>query len=104
MTVHVCVFGTVMHLNASYLVSRWNFQNLKIQDCIWWTSWKLRHLVSEKLTVFPYGQYIVGIDSSLAYWGYSQVRGRWWGLREICKIVIVSLHLYRTSNIREQQP
>jgi len=35
-------------------------------DCIW--------LVCEKLTIFPYGQYIIGIYVSLAFWWYSQVQ------------------------------
>jgi len=33
----------------------------------------------EKLTVFPYGQYVVGIDGSLAFWKYSTVWDRSWG-------------------------
>jgi len=41
--------------------------------------------VREKLTVFSYGQDIVGISVSLAFQRYSQVRGRRWGLCEICK-------------------
>jgi len=41
---------------------------------------------------------------SLAFWRYSQVRGRLWGLREICKNVTASSHWCRNSNIRKQQP
>jgi len=33
-------------------------------------------LVCEKLRIFPYGQYIVGIYVSLAFWQYSQVQDR----------------------------
>jgi len=43
--------------------------------------------VREKLTIFPYAEYIIGIGSSLAFQTYSQVRGQCWGLREICKNV-----------------
>jgi len=43
----------------------------------------------EKLTIFPYGQYIVGIYVSLAFRGYSQVRNRCCVLREISKNVTV---------------
>ena len=42
------------------------------QKCIRW--------VHKKLTVFPYGQYIVGIDSSLAFQRYSQVLCQCWDL------------------------
>jgi len=34
----------------------------------------------EKLTLFPYRQYIVGIYVSLAFWRYSQVQDRIGGL------------------------
>jgi len=43
----------------------------------------------EKLIMFPYGQYIVGIYVSLAFRRYSQIRGRCWVLRDICKNVTV---------------
>jgi len=33
----------------------------------------------EKLTVFLYAQYVIGIDSSLAFGRY-KVRGWYWGL------------------------
>jgi len=36
--------------------------------------------VREKLTIFPYAQYIVGIGSSLAFQRCSQVWGRCWSL------------------------
>jgi len=45
--------------------------------CIW--------LVCEKLTIFPYGQYIFGNVCSLSFWCYSQFWNWSWGLREICK-------------------
>ena len=41
---------------------------------------------------------------SLAFWRYSQVWSRWYGLREICKNLTVSPHWCRNSNIRKQQP
>jgi len=41
----------------------------------------------EKLTVFPYGQDIIGIYVSLAFWRYSKVRGWCWVLCKICKNV-----------------
>ena len=44
--------------------------------CVWPTSWKLQYLLREKLAVFPSGQYIVGIDGSLAFRRYSQVLDR----------------------------
>jgi len=37
--------------------------------------------VREKLIIFPYGQYVVGIYVSLAFRRFSQVRGRCWVLR-----------------------
>ena len=45
----------------------------------------------QKLTIFPYGQYIIGIDGSLAFQIYRQVRGRCWGLQEIYKNATVIL-------------
>jgi len=53
---------------------------------------KCIRLVREKLTIFPYGQCIVGSGVSLAFRRYSQVVGRWWGLREICKNVTPISH------------
>jgi len=44
----------------------------------------------EKLTVFPYGQYIVGIYVSFAFRRHSQVWGQCCGLWEICKNVTVN--------------
>jgi len=39
-------FGMEMHLNPSHHISRWNCQNLKIQDGIRPTCWKLQYLSS----------------------------------------------------------
>jgi len=50
---------------------------------------KCIRLVREKLTVFPYGQYTIGIYISLTFRRYSHVRDQCWGLREICKNVTV---------------
>jgi len=43
------------------------------------------------MIIFPHGQYIVGIYVSLAFWRYTQVRGRCWGLRAIDKNVTVDI-------------
>jgi len=42
-------------------------------------------LMRGKLTIFPYGQYIVGNICSLAFRRYSQFQDRSCGLRETCK-------------------
>ena len=65
-----------------------------------------RHLVNcnnscEKITRILYGQYIAGIDGSLAFWRYSQVQGRCWGLWEMCTNVTASSHWCRSSNVRK---
>jgi len=39
---------------------------------------KCIRLMREKLTIFPYGLYIVGIYNSLAFQRFSQDRGRCW--------------------------
>jgi len=44
-------------------------------------------LIREKLTIFPYEQYIVGNVCSLAFQRNGQFRDRSWGLWEICKNV-----------------
>ena len=41
----------------------------------------------EKLTIFPYGQDIVGNVVLLAFWGNRQVQDRSWGLWNICKSI-----------------
>ena len=46
---------------------------------------KCIRLVCEKFTVFPYGQYIVGIYVALAFQRCIQVQGRCWGFRAIGK-------------------
>ena len=51
------------------------------EKCIW--------LMCEKLTVFPYGQDIVGNVILLAFWWYSQVKDRSGVLRELYKNVTV---------------
>jgi len=40
----------------------------------------------EKLTVFPYVQYIIRIYFLLAFWRYSQVRGRCWVCLKFAKM------------------
>jgi len=47
---------------------------------------KCIQLVGEKVIIFPYGQYIIGIYISLVFQRYSQVRGQCWGLREFAKM------------------
>jgi len=39
----------------------------------------------EKLMIFPYRQCIIRISISLAFRRYSQLPGRWWGLRNLQK-------------------
>jgi len=70
----VCVFVRT-HLNGRNDV-------LFAEKCI--------RLVCEKLTIFPYGQYIVGICVSLAFQRCTQVRGRCWGLTAIGKNVTLN--------------
>jgi len=59
-----------------------------------WFEWRIFKqkcicLVCEKLTIFPYGQYVVGNVFSLAFWWYTQVQDWSWGLREVCKNITV---------------
>jgi len=36
--------------------------------------------VHEKFTISPYGQYIIGLNGSVALRRYSQIQGQCWGL------------------------
>jgi len=47
---------------------------------------KCIRLVREKLTVFPYAQYIIGIYVSLAFQRFSQVRDRCWVCEKFAKM------------------
>jgi len=107
-----CNFGGV---NRYFQAKRAKYSNVHIietiawipisnQDGVWCTSWNLQYLVHEKFTIFPYGQYIVGIDGSLAFCRYSQVRAWWWGLRQICENIRASSQWRRNSNVRKQLP
>jgi len=75
------VLGIFRHLRPPPIGLSGQNDAFFVQKCI--------QLVREKLTVFLYGQDIVGIYVSLAFRRYSQVRGRCWGLCEICKNVIL---------------
>jgi len=56
--------------------------------------------VREKLTVFTDGQYIVGIEGSLAFQRNSQVQGRSLGLQEICKnVTAISIFGFASSRL-----
>jgi len=48
---------------------------------------KCIRLVCENLTIFPYGQYIVGIYVSLAFWQYRQLQDQSGGWGEMYKNV-----------------
>ena len=59
--------------------------------CSHWLEWyifkqKCVRLMREKLTMFPYRQYIIGNVCSLAFQRNAQVQDQSWGLQEICKI------------------
>jgi len=51
-----------------------------------WAEWRIVwRFVCEKLTIFPYGQYIIGIYVSLAFGWYSEFQGRSGGWGEMYK-------------------
>jgi len=60
-----------------------------------WAEWRIVcqkciRFVREKLRIFPYGQHIVGIHVSLAFWRYSHVQDRSGGWGEMYKNVLAS--------------
>jgi len=73
-----------------------------------WFQWpnfqeKCIQLVREKLRILPYAHYIIGIYVLLAFQKCTQVRGRWWGLRVICKDVTVTSGADRLKQQCKQQ-
>jgi len=58
----------------------------------------LTEIVREKLRTFPFGQYIIGNDTFLAFWWRSQVQNRNGGCEEMYKNVnTVSDEFFRTK-------
>jgi len=73
-----------------------------------WFQWpnfqeKRIRLVREKLRIFPYAQYVIGIYISLAFQKYTPDRGRYWDLRVIRKNVTVSSGADRLKQQHRQQ-
>jgi len=66
------------------------FRHLRLHSFEWgkWRE-KCTRLVCEKLTVFPYGHYIVEFYVRLAFWWYSQVQDRSGGWTQMYTIVTV---------------
>ena len=102
-------FGTVSRVTQAFMfvpMCPWGFTCLKGKGLFWGIigicdpiglngqndvlfAQKCIRLVREKLIIFPYGQYIIGIYVSLAFRGCTQVRGLCWGLRAIGENVTV---------------
>jgi len=55
----------------------------------------------EKLTIYPYGQYIVENVFSFAFRQYSQIQDRNGGLREMCKNITVVTVVTRKKSRRQ---